>query len=152
MLYLNVGAHKPPDASTVRISNPQGFGGAPTLDAFRPAYGSPVPLPGPSLNTRQNTAQYGIYAQDQVRLGERWVLSAGVRHDWVFADTRDRIADGAERLEIDLCSLTGFTDGGACSLVACRHLCEGLADGLHYRTGQGPGRDALLAAYADADQ
>jgi hypothetical protein len=59
------------------------------------------------------------------------------------------VADGADRLEIDLCSLTGFTEDGACSLVACRHLCEDLADGLHYRTGQGPGRDALLAAYAD---
>lgn len=59
------------------------------------------------------------------------------------------VADGAARLEIDLCSLTGFTEDGACSLVACRHLCQGLADGLHYRTGQGPGRDALLAAYAD---
>lgn len=59
------------------------------------------------------------------------------------------VAGGAGRLEIDLCSLTGYTEDGACSLVTCRHLCEGLADGLHYRTGQGPGRDALLAAYAD---
>jgi hypothetical protein len=55
----------------------------------------------------------------------------------------------ALRLEIDLCSLTGFTDDGACALVACRELCGGLPEGLHYKTGQGHGRDALLAAYAD---
>jgi len=53
------------------------------------------------------------------------------------------------RIEIDLCSLTGFTPDGACALAACRDLCAGLVDGLHYKTGQGPGRDALLAAYAD---
>lgn len=59
------------------------------------------------------------------------------------------IGEGATRVEIDLCSLTGFTDDGACALVACRELSLGLTGGLHYRTGQGPGRDALLAAYAD---
>ena len=59
------------------------------------------------------------------------------------------VANEATRLEIDLCCLTGFTDEGACALVACRELCAGLPEGLHYRTGQGPGRDALLAAYAD---
>lgn len=53
------------------------------------------------------------------------------------------------RIEIDLCSLTGFTDEGACALAACRELCGQLRDGLHYKTGQGPGREALLAAYAD---
>ncbi len=85
------------DYSTVRISNPQDFGSAPPLDAFSPAYGSPVPLPTPSLNTRQNTAQYGLYAQDQVRLWDRWVLVAGARHDWVLSDTRDRIDGDAQR-------------------------------------------------------
>jgi anti-anti-sigma regulatory factor len=53
------------------------------------------------------------------------------------------------RLDIDLRSLTGFTGAGAGSLVACRELCADLPDGLHYRTGQGPGAEALLAAYAD---
>lgn len=59
------------------------------------------------------------------------------------------VANVVTRVEIDLCCLTGFTEEGACALVACRELCAGLPEGLHYRTGQGPGRDALLAAYAD---
>jgi hypothetical protein len=59
------------------------------------------------------------------------------------------VAEDAARLDIDLCSLDGFTDDGACALVACRSLCAELPEGLHYRTGQGPGRDALLAAYAE---
>ena len=61
----------------------------------------------------------------------------------------EAVMDGAGRLEVDLCSITGFTEDGACSLVAIRNLCDGLRDGLHYCTGQGPGRDALLAAFAD---
>jgi hypothetical protein len=59
------------------------------------------------------------------------------------------VTDRPARLEIDLCSLTGFTDEGACALAACRELCTSLPEGLHYKTGQGPGREALLAAYAD---
>ena len=38
-------------------------------------------------------------------------------------------------------------EGAVDSLVQCRAICGDLPDGLHYRTGRGPGRAALLAAY-----
>jgi hypothetical protein len=53
-----------------------------------------------------------------------------------------------QRIEIDLQALETWTPAGAQALVECRALCRDLPDGLHYRTGRGPGRDALLAAYA----
>ena len=56
--------------------------------------------------------------------------------------------DGASRLDIDLRALDDFTPEGAASLLACRDLCAHLDGGLHYRTGRGAGREALLAAYA----
>ena len=59
------------------------------------------------------------------------------------------LEERACRVDIDLRSLTGFTDQGAAALGACRRMCTGLPDGLHYRTGQGPGREALLAAFVD---
>jgi ABC-type transporter Mla MlaB component len=59
------------------------------------------------------------------------------------------VAKGATRLDIDLRQLVSFTDRGAAALVACRELAERLAEGLHYRSGKGAGRDALLAAYAN---
>lgn len=62
------------------------------------------------------------------------------------------VATGPSRLDIDLRALESYTDDGARSLVSCRSLGAHLAEGLHYRTGRGPGRDALLAAYADADR
>jgi hypothetical protein len=63
--------------------------------------------------------------------------------------TRTAADDGVPRIDIDLRSVTSFTDEGARSLLRCRDLCGALLDGLHYRTGQGPGREALLTAYAE---
>lgn len=57
------------------------------------------------------------------------------------------VATTPERVDIDLTALSDWTPEGADSLVQCREMCRGLPDGLHYRTGRGPGRDALLAAY-----
>lgn len=51
------------------------------------------------------------------------------------------------RLDIDVRGLRSFTTEGAAALAACRSLGVNLAEGLHYRTGRGPGREALLAAY-----
>lgn len=58
---------------------------------------------------------------------------------------------GPSRIDVDLRALDSYTDEGARALVDCRDLSARLPEGLHYRTGRGPGRDALLAAYADVD-
>ena len=52
-----------------------------------------------------------------------------------------------ERVDIDLRVLQSWTQDGVAALVRCREICGDLPDGLHYRTGRGPGRAALLAAY-----
>lgn len=51
------------------------------------------------------------------------------------------------RLDIDLRQVASFTTEGVAALRACRLRAAGLREGLHYRTGRGPGREALLAAY-----
>lgn len=61
------------------------------------------------------------------------------------------VAGPTRRIEVDLRALDSFTDAGARALVGCRDLGAKLPEGLHYRTGRGPGRDALLAAYTDED-
>jgi len=61
------------------------------------------------------------------------------------------VGTGTTRLDIDLRALDDFNDEGASALVSCRELGAKLAEGLHYRTGRGPGREALLAAYTDID-
>lgn len=61
----------------------------------------------------------------------------------------DAAADGATRIDIDLCAVTDFTEEGARWLHRCRRLSDALPGGLHYRTGRGPGQEALLVAYAE---
>jgi hypothetical protein len=61
------------------------------------------------------------------------------------------VDSGPSRIDVDLRALDSYTDAGARALVSCRDLGSRLPEGLHYRTGRGPGREALLAAYTDAD-
>ncbi|HEX5946626.1 MAG TPA: hypothetical protein VFY82_10130 [Acidimicrobiales bacterium] len=61
------------------------------------------------------------------------------------------VSSGPSRIDVDLRALDSYTDAGARALVSCRDLGSRLPEGLHYRTGRGPGRDALLAAYTDVD-
>lgn len=59
------------------------------------------------------------------------------------------VAEEAVRVDIDLGSITSFTADGARWLARCRRLSTQLREGLHYRSGRGPGQQALLVAYAD---
>lgn len=66
-------------------------------------YGQPVVVNrSPSLNrgSRLQTTQTGLYAQDQINLGERWSLLFGMRHDWAEQDqTAHR--DGSNAVQKD---------------------------------------------------
>jgi anti-anti-sigma regulatory factor len=86
--------------------------------------------------------------------GQTLILRVGFRLDGPAADAlveaaTAAVSTGAERVDIDLRSLQFFTTEGAAALVTCRDVCGALPGGLHYRTGRGPGREALLAAYSD---
>ena len=74
------------------------------------------------------------------------LLDAGTGDALVAAAEAALLTD-PERVEIDLRALQSWTHGGVVSLVRCRAICSDLPNGLHYRTGRGPGRAALLAAY-----
>ena len=60
---------------------------------------------------------------------------------------RSALAARPHRVDIDLGSVTSFTDAGAAALGRCRALAARLPDGLHYRTEGGAGQQALLAAF-----
>ncbi|MBX6743068.1 MAG: TonB-dependent siderophore receptor [Acetobacteraceae bacterium] len=85
------------DYSRGILRNAQTFAIATPLDLFQPVYGSPLPQLTPSLNTRQVTQQVGLYAQDQIHLGDRWVLTLGGRQDWATSDTDNRLAGTTQR-------------------------------------------------------
>ena len=67
------------------------FDGAPTLDIFNPVYGASIVEPEYTSRTRQTQSQFGLYAQDQMRI-DRWVVTLGARQDWVGTDTHEVLA------------------------------------------------------------
>lgn len=60
----------------------------PDLDLFAPVYGRPIGAQRRSDDNwgQRNTKQTGLYVQDQMKLGERWVVLAGGRQDHVRYD------------------------------------------------------------------
>ena len=68
----------------------------------------------------------------------------------LLAAVSDAVASGTARLDIDLSTLRAFDGAGTAALLACRDAAATIGGGLHYRTCGGAGREALLAAYAEA--
>jgi iron complex outermembrane receptor protein len=89
------------DYSQVYYRNAQQFAGASGLDLFAPVYGTPVPTLGaPYDNVRQVNTQYGLYLQDQARIGNL-VLLGGIRQDWAHSDIDDRDAGSVHSYQND---------------------------------------------------
>ena len=70
-----------------------GFGTAPSIDLFAPTYYQTITPPDRYHQILSGT-QYGVYAQDQARLGNV-ILTLGGREDWASSDTRNTTYDTA---------------------------------------------------------
>lgn len=51
------------------------------IDIYAPVYGQTPPALLPNTNTYERQTNVGLYAQDQLKLGERWRLVGGARFD-----------------------------------------------------------------------
>lgn len=71
------------DYSRLRVTTRRYARTAGDLDIFDPVYGTPVSPRVPSYGWGDTTKQLGLYAQDQIKIGDRWVLVVGGRQDWV---------------------------------------------------------------------
>jgi iron complex outermembrane receptor protein len=68
--------------------------GAPyAIDIANPVYGQAQPTPLPNTDTAERQTSAGLYLQDQLSLGQRWKLLAGVRAD-SFRSTLDNRRTG----------------------------------------------------------
>ncbi|MCQ4161668.1 TonB-dependent siderophore receptor [Roseomonas sp. GC11] len=80
------------DYSSLDLRDRRGLTTASDIDLFRPVYGERIAWPAYTLvNGRETSQQLGLYLQDQVRVGERLILLGGLRQDWVWAETEDRL-------------------------------------------------------------
>ncbi|WP_292856362.1 TonB-dependent siderophore receptor [Mesorhizobium sp.] len=60
------------------------------IDAFNPVYGSPLTPRVSYLSQDLTQQQLGVYAQDQLRFGDGWLVTLNGRYDrgWLSADNR----------------------------------------------------------------
>jgi iron complex outermembrane receptor protein len=77
------------------------FGPAPAINVYRPVYGQAVTIPGPYQDSLTRLAQTGLYAQDQMKLADRWVATIGVRYDHAITRLTDRASGSAFRIGDD---------------------------------------------------
>ncbi|MBB4845103.1 iron complex outermembrane receptor protein [Paucibacter oligotrophus] len=68
-------------------------GAGPTLNVNNPVYGQPVADPSTLYESYvDKQRQLGFYAQDQMKLGPSWRITAGLRHDRAHTDNNERLA------------------------------------------------------------
>jgi iron complex outermembrane receptor protein len=70
--------------------NGQALTGVPSINAFNPVYGLPLPAIAFASNNKQRIDQLGFYAQDQIKF-DRWVALLGVRHDQANNETSNLV-------------------------------------------------------------
>jgi iron complex outermembrane receptor protein len=80
------------DYSKSRSTIVSGFAFAPPIDIYQPVYGAAIPDLFTYYNTRQPVSLLGIYLQDHMKIGPRWVVTLAGRHDSTDITTDDRIA------------------------------------------------------------
>ncbi|THU05522.1 TonB-dependent siderophore receptor [Lampropedia puyangensis] len=70
----------------------------PDLDIFSPVYGSPIGAQRRSDDNwgQRNTKQTGLYVQDQMKMGDRWVVMVGGRQDYVRFDNYNPLTGAIE--------------------------------------------------------
>jgi iron complex outermembrane receptor protein len=51
------------------------------IDVFAPVYNGYTPPAALSPDARTTQRQYGVYLQDQMKIADRWIVVAGLRHD-----------------------------------------------------------------------
>ncbi len=61
-------------------------GNLPAIDAYQPVYATTPVVTQPWQQRRNSENRYGIYLQDQIKFGQKWVLLAGGRYDHAEAD------------------------------------------------------------------
>ncbi|MGO3770399.1 MAG: TonB-dependent siderophore receptor, partial [Vreelandella alkaliphila] len=78
------------------------------IDIFNPTYGNFTPVGADDLLTREiDKEQTGLYAQNQLRIDDRWVLLGGVRYDQADTENTNVSAGTTQRSDDDQVSWSG---------------------------------------------
>lgn len=68
-------------------------GAAPSLNPYDPVYGLPIERPTTAFTSyTQKYKQTGLYAQDQIKFNENWILTLGGRYDRLSLENHNRLS------------------------------------------------------------
>ncbi|MGC4026621.1 MAG: TonB-dependent siderophore receptor [Mesorhizobium sp.] len=73
------------------------YGAGPDLDMLNPDYSLTIVPPPIYDDSEQTVGQLGLYAQNQAKIADHFLLSFGGRQSWVDNRTDDRLADSTTR-------------------------------------------------------
>lgn len=59
---------------------------ATSIDLFNPIYGAAQPLAATYLDQEMSRDQFGLYAQDQIKFGDGWIVTLNGRYDFVSTE------------------------------------------------------------------
>ncbi len=80
------------DFQRIGLHSRQTFGTASSIDIFNSSdFGAPFLSPPTFLDQQTTQFQTGVYAQDQVRFMDHWLLTVGGRHDWSSNKVRNNL-------------------------------------------------------------
>ncbi|WDS37176.1 TonB-dependent siderophore receptor [Pseudoxanthomonas sp.] len=69
-----------------------------SLDVFAPVYGSQITCPDtPRTDSRTYVEMLGLYVRDQIHVGDRWLISAGLRRDYTTTRSNNHLTGVSER-------------------------------------------------------
>lgn len=73
----------------------QNSGSAASLDIFTPSYGATPTGITPAVLKNFIKTQYGLYAQDQIEIGDHWRFTLGGRYDWAKTETDNLLTNAS---------------------------------------------------------
>ncbi|MCR5866083.1 TonB-dependent siderophore receptor [Aquincola sp. J276] len=85
------------DYARYRKTGTSGFAGpadVPVIDAYDPVYPAFTPPENFAIDP-STQRQVGVYLQDQIRFGERWLITAGLRHDRARNQTEGQASENS---------------------------------------------------------
>ncbi|WP_457587535.1 TonB-dependent siderophore receptor [Ensifer canadensis] len=77
------------DYKYYRLDHVQASSPATPISATDPIYGAPQPANATYINQVVTQQQLGVYAQDQIRFGNGWLVTLNGRYDYVDTNTRN---------------------------------------------------------------
>lgn len=89
------------DYKYYRLDQVQACCGSNSIGALNPIYGTPQGAGFVYANNIVTQQQIGVYAQDQLRFGDGWIVTLNGRYDYVDTKLHDRSAAAASRSSHD---------------------------------------------------